>query len=129
MRYRIFIIGLMFLAYGTILGHELIYGHHTGSTVTYHKHHSDCCDDHGQNSEKIPCSFDLKPHFISQVQIIEKWTENKDLFKDCWMVSESPGRTIMPEHGFEVPPDYIVPGLFSVSLNRSLGLRGPPSLV
>lgn len=128
MKLRYFILSLLFISYGTILGHELIYGHHTNAEVTtHHDHDSGCCDDHNQGSGHIPCTFDIKPHFITPALTVDRSKDLADSGNYGYFLFEKPARVILPEPEKEVPPDLIIPGIYSVSISRSLGLRGPPA--
>lgn len=113
------------MAYGTLLGHELVYGHHTNAEVTCHNHDTGCDDHHDSNSGHFPCLFNINPHFASNLDIVFVLQED-DNYKGLNQFLERPPLPLVHEACMEVPPDIRVPGFYSNPFNRIHGMRGPP---
>ena len=114
------------IAYGTILSHEVVYGHHTSSDIYCHQHETDCCDHNSDNENHLPCLVNIDPHFVSNHSL--------DILSDEDLVQENDVLFTLVLFCFnfnddiliEVPPDLVVQEDYFTFFNRSHGLRGPP---
>lgn len=123
---RYFILCVLLLAYGTLLGHELVYGHHIDAAETCHHHHSGCCQhNHDNNSGHLPCGFDMNPHFASSQDVDIAVKEN---LPSLFLLQFCPENDLLviAEIGDDEPPDLPGPGLYSDPVCRIPAMRGPP---
>jgi hypothetical protein len=129
MKLRYFILSVLLFSYGTLLGHELVYGHHTNAEVTYHHNNSGCCEDHTQSHSHLPCVIDINPHFVASSLTLDHWFDNEVSGNIDYYAGEHAGLKVLSEPEMEVPPKLIIYCLYAISINRSQGLRGPPRAV
>ena len=116
----------MLLSYGNIIGHEVVFGHHTSAEVNCHTHSSDSCDHHGDHQNHIPCNVDINPHFASGGHIIVPDDEGFEFDLGFYFIADLLIDDVFPEEEQEVLPYRVIPDNYSSSFHRSHGLRGPP---
>ncbi len=126
MRIRFFILSILILAYGIILGHEVVFGHHLSSVTAYHHNHSDAAHHHDGNCKHLPCLMDMNPHFVISDPDTNQDLEGNDPFNPDFIFDFdliSIRLTCVSNH-------LILSGTESKSpcspYIQSLRLRGPP---
>ena len=126
MKLRFFIFSFLILAYSVILGHEVVYGHHTSSTVNCHQASSDCCDHHDDTAGHLPCLVDINPHIGPGSHDLNiELVENGTLFSDI-ILDFDPQILHVVLQSNSLPlylPDL---GYYNSRESRSNSLRGPP---
>ncbi len=116
----------MFLSYGSIIGHEVVFGHHTSAAINCHTHGSDCCDQHGDHQSHIPCKVDIKPHFATSGHILVPGDEGLEVDLGFCFLTDHLIDDLFLEEEQEVLPDRVIPDNYSSLFHRSHRLRGPP---
>lgn len=124
MKNKFFILSLLVLAYGAILGHEVFLGHHLSHNANYN-HHS--CGSDSHKGSNLPCLLDLNPHFIPATpDLLTDYSEqiaiNHDYLLNAEPVDFEPFSVQAPllflRLVFELPASPIT---------RGFSLRGPPA--
>jgi len=123
---RSFILSIMILSYGSLMGHEIVFGHHTSNEVNCHHNDSDCCDHHGDQQNHTPCLIDIKPHFISSQDVQVPDSEGFEVDLGVYFIVDFLNIDILPDIKREIPPDRTIAEDYNSSYYRSHGLRGPP---
>ncbi len=116
----------MFLSYGSIIGHEVVFGHHTSAAINCHTHGSDCCDQHGDHQSHIPCKVDIKPHFATSGHIMIPSDVGLEIDLGIYFLADHLIDDFFLEEEQEVLPDRVIPDNYSSLFHRSHRLRGPP---
>jgi hypothetical protein len=114
------------MSYGSILGHEVIFGHHTDAEINCHHQDSDCCDNHHGDEVHIPCLVDIDPHFGSVHDLIIYPEKRSDIDLNLHILISLHNPDLFIVDDKEVLPDRVIPELYSSLFKRSHGLRGPP---
>ena len=127
MKLRFFIFSLLILAYSVILGHEVIYGHHTSSAINCHQESSDCCDHHDDTAGHLPCLVDITPHFgpgnhYLSIDIVENESPFSDIILD---IDLQKSQVVL--QSYKPPPNFPEVGYYKSPESRSNSLRGPPN--
>ena len=124
---RSFILSLLLLSYGSIIGHEVVFGHHTTAEVNCHHHGSDCCDHHGNEQDHIPCTVDVNPHFSDSEKLIVLGDEGLEIDLGFFFVSDFHTSIWFPDKIQDLFLVRVAPDDYSSSFYRSHRLRGPPN--
>lgn len=116
----------MLFSYGSLVGHEIVFGHHTSAEVNCHGNDSSCCDHHGDQQNHLPCLVDINPHFVSSQDVFIPSDMAFELDLGFYFLADLLYNDYLSEDIQEVPPDRVVPEDYSLLFYRSHGLRGPP---
>ena len=126
MTIRSYIFCFLLFAYGVILGHEVVYGHHTSGGNNCHQHTSGPCENHDEDSGHLPCLFDLNPHVASNGPDLNPTITDFDLNGlDSFLIAGLVGIKKVRDCD-SLPPDREKIELYNFQGSRSHCLRGPP---
>lgn len=132
MKIRLFILIVFLLSYGTILGHDVVYGPHLmPGDVCHHDHKCGHSGNHDNNDncsrenscDHLLCMFDVDLHILAhQVNQVAIPDQYQDFCTE-----------ILGEHNFAVirdldPPPAGKPILYLSPFTLSCKLRGPPAV-